>query len=196
MWSYLLGPSIGGIVLERMNLRATVIARALIHLLNYIRERHEAEFSKEITQAGMAKALRTRRSHVSTTLSSLRKKGYIEHKLGRVVKELRRRKKVYFLTWKGYRRAIEIRDYYLRREVRVPFNGSLKTVRISELNDVLGEDYSLVDVLSCIDEAGVLDLEFLKKQCGSSEFEEPLMEHERRSIKDDRGAVAALHILL
>jgi DNA-binding MarR family transcriptional regulator len=177
-----------------MNLRATAIARALIHLLSYIRERHKAEFPRDITQAGIAKALKTRRSHVSTTLSSLQKKGYVEHRLGRVAKEFRRRK-VYFLTWKGYSRATQMRDYYMRRRIRVPFNGSLRIVRIADLNGMLGENHLLVDILSCINEEGVLDLGFLMSRSSPDEGGEPSMEHERQNIKSDSRGAIALYLL-
>ncbi len=143
----------------------------------------------------MAQVLRTRRSHVSITLSSLRARGYIEDRLGRVVNESRRRR-VYFLTHKGYARAMLLKGQYLKRRVRVRHNGSLITVRVEELQDVLGESHPLAEILSCVTAAGVLDPRSLVGEFADCEPHDSTMEHERRNIKEDSGAVAALHILL
>ncbi len=143
----------------------------------------------------MARALRTRRSHVSITLSSLRARGYIEDRLGRVEHEIRRRK-VYFLTHKGYMRAMELRNRYLRTMIGVFRNGHLRIMRIEELNGQLEGNFTLAEILSCVRDTGVLDLEMLRGEPRPSEDEEPVVEHEGRNIKEDSGAVAALHILL
>lgn len=143
----------------------------------------------------MARVLRTRRSHVSITLSSLRARGYIEDRLGRVKNEFRRRR-VYFLTHKGYVRAVQLRGRYLKTRIGVFQSGHFRTMNIEDLNGQLEGSFSLAEVLSCIRDTGVLDLESLTREANSSEIEEPAMEHERRSVKDDSGAVAALHILL
>lgn len=143
----------------------------------------------------MAKVLRTRRSHVSITLSSLRTRGYVEDRLGRVKNEFRRRR-VYFLTHKGYVKAIQLRGRYLKTYIGLFQNGEFRTIKIEELNGQLGDDFSLAEILSCIKDNGVLDLESLRNESDSSDFEDPVNEHELRSIRNDSGAVAALHILL
>ncbi len=143
----------------------------------------------------MAKVLRTRRSHVSITLSSLRARGYVEDRLGRVKNEFRRRK-VYSLTHKGYVKAMQLRGRYMKTFIGVYLNGAFRTIKIEDLNGQLGDEFSLAEILSCIRDGGVLDLEFLRMKPDQNEPEEPIMEHERRNIKDDSGAVAALHILL
>lgn len=194
VWNNLLGPSYGGMVLESMRRRVTAIVRALIHLLDYIRERYKAVLPREITQAGIAKALKTRRSHVSTTLSSLAKKGYVEDRLGRIENGSRRRK-VYFLTFKGYLRAMELRDHYLRKRIGLPQNGYVKKVRVGDLNGLLGEQYSLAEVLSCVDDSGILDIESLTGRSDTSVEDEPSMEHERDSLKKDSRAAISLYLL-
>ncbi len=143
----------------------------------------------------MARVLRTRRSHVSITLSSLRARGYVEDRLGRVEHEIRRRR-VYFLTHKGYARAMELRCRYLRTMIGVFQNGHFRMMRIEELNGQLEGSFSLAEVLSCVRDTGVLDLESLTREPDPGEAEEPMTEHERRNIKENSGAVAALHILL
>ncbi|UCD93252.1 MAG: winged helix-turn-helix domain-containing protein [Methanobacteriota archaeon] len=153
-------PSVGGRGLRKKRFRATANERILIHLLDYVREREEVEFSSEITQAGIAEILGTRRSHVSLALSSLKEKGFVKDRLGRVEDEIRRRK-VYFLTHKGFGRAKELKANFLKKEIQVPKEGAATKVRIEELDDFLGEDYFLIDVLSCINSEGVLDMNSL-----------------------------------
>jgi DNA-binding MarR family transcriptional regulator len=195
VWKLLLVPSNGGIVLERMRFRATANVRALVHLLDHIRERRKAEFPHEITQVGIAEKLRTRRSHVSITLSSLKERGYVENRLGRVENE-RRRRKVYFLTFKGYLRALELKGRYLRKRIEVVQNGHASEVRIADLNGLLGERYSLSEILSCIDDDGVLDLESLESEPVDGTEEESSMEHERENLKSDSRGAIALYLLL
>ncbi|MEE9223332.1 MAG: helix-turn-helix domain-containing protein [Thermoplasmata archaeon] len=178
-----------------MRFRATANVRALIHLLNHTREGRKAKFPHEITQVGIAEVLRTRRSHVSITLSSLKKKGYVENRLGRVENE-RRRRKVYFLTFKGYLRAKELSERYLRKKIEFVQNGILMKARIKDLDSLLGEDHSLAEVLSCIDEDGVLDLKSLTKRSEARVEGEPSKEHERVNIKSDSRGSIALYLLL
>jgi DNA-binding MarR family transcriptional regulator len=178
-----------------MRFRATANVRALVHLLDHIRERRKAKFPHEITQVGIAETLRTRRSHVSITLSSLKERGYVKNRLGRVENEKRRRK-VYFLTFKGYLRALELKERYLRKRIEVVQNGHAREVRIADLNGLLGERYSLAEILSCIDDDGVLDLESLETEPVDGTEGEPSMEHERDNIKSDSRGAIALYLLL
>lgn len=168
-------PKVGGKDLKKKRFRATANERILIHLLDYIREREEVEYPHEITQAGIAEILGTRRSHVSLALSSLKEKGYVEDKLGRVEDEIRRRK-VYFLSHKGINHAKELRDNFLRKEIVVP--GVTAKVKIGELDGFLGESYFLIDVLSCINSEAVLDLGALAGPPKVVAEEEPSVEPE------------------
>jgi len=143
----------------------------------------------------MAGVLRTRRSHVSITLSSLRARGYVEDRLGRIENETRRRK-VYFLTHKGYERAMELRVRYLKKRVDVLQNGHLRTVRIENLNGVLGGSFSLAEILSCTDDAGVLDLKSLTGKSTQYGVGDSSIEHESDNIKSDSKAAVLLHLLL
>ncbi|MEE9115438.1 MAG: hypothetical protein V3U09_00910 [Thermoplasmata archaeon] len=178
-----------------MKIGATANVRALIHLLNHIREGRRAEYPQDITQVGIAEVLRTRRSHVSITLSSLKKKGYVENRLGRVENE-RRRRKVYFLTFKGYLRAMELRDHYLRKRIKVVQNGHVSEVRIGDLGGLLEDHHSLAEILSCISENGVLDIHSLNERSEASVKGDPSMEQERENIKSDSRGSIALYLLL
>jgi DNA-binding MarR family transcriptional regulator len=164
-------------------------------LLDHVRERYKAEFPREITQAGIAKVLRTRRSHVSTTLSSLRKKGYVEDELGRI-ENGSRRKRVYFLTYRGYMRAKELRYHYLAKKITVVWNHSLRRMRIMDLNGLMGERRSLVEVLNFINDAGVLNLDSLQGRSVVGIDGEPSMEHEREDLKSDSRGAIALYLLI
>lgn len=150
-------PTNGGKCLKKRRFRATANERILIHLLDYVGEKDEVEHPKEITQAGIAQILGTVRSHVSLALSSLRDRGYVTERLGRVENEMRRRK-VYFLSQKGYIHAKELKHEFLGKAIRVPTDRGAEDVRINDLDDFLGEEYFLVDVLSCVNSGGELNL--------------------------------------
>jgi predicted Zn finger-like uncharacterized protein len=160
-------PTVGGKNLKKRRFRATANERILIHLLDYIREREEVEYPREITQAGIAEILDTVRSHVSLALSALKDKGYVIDRLGRVENEIRRRK-VYFLSPKGYSHANGLKQGFLRTRITVPIDGQTEEVRIEDLDDFLDEDYFLVDVLSCINSQGVLNLFSLTGESGET----------------------------
>jgi hypothetical protein len=125
----------------------------------------------------------------------LKERGYVENRLGRVENE-RRRRKVYFLTFKGYLRALELKGRYLRKRIEVVQNGHASEVRIADLNGLLGERYSLSEILSCIDDDGVLDLESLESEPVDGTEEESSMEHERENLKSDSRGAIALYLLL
>lgn len=93
-------------------------------------------------------------------MSSLKEKGLVKDKLGRVENEIRRRK-VYFLTHKGFRKAKELKANFLKKEIEFPKDGTTTKIRIADLDDFLEESYFLIDVLSCISSDGVLDLNSL-----------------------------------
>jgi hypothetical protein len=150
-------PTDGGKCLKKRRFRATANERILIHLLDYVGEKDEVEHPKEITQAGIAHILGTVRSHVSLALSALKNKGFVTERLGRVENEMRRRK-VYFLSQKGYNHANELKHRFLMKHIRVPNEGGGEEVRIDDLDDYLGEQYFLVDVLSCVNSGGELNL--------------------------------------
>jgi tetratricopeptide (TPR) repeat protein/DNA-binding MarR family transcriptional regulator len=72
----------------------------VVHLFQFLSFKDEIEVPFELTQPGIADTLNIRRSHVSYSINSLKKKGYVFDKLAHV-KFASRKRKVYFLTSEG-----------------------------------------------------------------------------------------------
>ncbi|MFQ5911091.1 MAG: hypothetical protein ACE5IJ_10290, partial [Thermoplasmata archaeon] len=145
---------------EPRKFRATVRDRVLIHLLDYTKQRHSAEAPPEATQAGIAEVVSGTRSHISMVLASMTDSGLVEERLGHISGDVRR-KKTYFLTSKGLKKAKETRERFLRTSVLVFIDGKMEEVEVGELDEILGQTYFLVDILVSVDERGILDMESL-----------------------------------
>ena len=143
--------------------RITVNQKILVHLVEYARFEDRPEAPREVTQQGISEVLGARRSHVSLALSTLRERGLVEERTVRVTDEVRRRKG-YFLTSKGYETAKDLVRMFLARTVRVESSKGVKEVKVSDLPEVLGDKYYLVDVLCCINREGTLDVAQLTGQ--------------------------------
>jgi DNA-binding MarR family transcriptional regulator len=143
--------------------RITVNDKILVHLLEYTRYNDRPEVPREITQQGISEIVGARRSHVSLALSTLRERSLVEEKTVRVTDEVRRRKG-YFLTSKGFETAKGLAEKYQMFKVRIEEAGGVKEAMISELPQLLGEKYYLVDVLCCLNKDGTLDIAELTGQ--------------------------------
>jgi hypothetical protein len=143
--------------------RITVNDKILVHLLEYTRYNDRPEVPREITQQGISEIVGARRSHVSLALSTLRERTLVEEKTVRVTDEVRRRKG-YFLTSKGFETAKGLAEKYQTFKVRIEEAGGVKEAMISELPQLLGEKYYLVDVLCCLNKDGTLDIADLTGQ--------------------------------
>lgn len=143
--------------------RITVNDKILVHLLEYTRYNDRPEVPREITQQGISEIVGARRSHVSLALSTLKERSLVEEKTVRVTDEVRRRKG-YFLTSRGFETAKGLAEKFQMVKVRIEEAGGVKEAMISELPQLLGEKYYLVDVLCCLNKDGTLDIAELTGQ--------------------------------
>jgi DNA-binding transcriptional ArsR family regulator len=98
--------------------------RILVLLQDFVRHNERPQAPPEMTQNGLAALLGVRRSHVSQSLKTLRGRGYVEERTTRIRGELRR-KKAYFITPTGYRRAGWVRAAMENGgEETCPFHGA------------------------------------------------------------------------
>jgi DNA-binding MarR family transcriptional regulator len=77
----------------------------LVHLMAYWNIR--GDLPKAVTQDGISKATRIRRTHVPRILKKMKESGLVDEQFGHV-KSVKRRLKTYSLTQKGYRTAEEV----------------------------------------------------------------------------------------
>ncbi len=127
---------------------ATVEEAILVYLKDYSRYREEADVPLSVSQMGISRSLGIRRSHISTSLDSAKKRDFIEEKKCHVKGETRKRKS-YFLTEGGYARAMELEKAFLEQEVSFMMkNGEEFQGEISKLLEKIDESFSLARILT------------------------------------------------
>jgi len=89
--------------------RLPVRDRVILHLFEFGDFVDEFEMPFAITQAGIAKSVKSHRAQVTKVLMGLKQRDYVIEKVNRVVDEQRRRK-VYFLTPLGMAYAKRLED--------------------------------------------------------------------------------------
>ncbi len=94
----------------------TVEEAILLHLMNYRRYGDEPEVPISVTQAGISRALGVRRSHISTSLDTAKKKELVAEKIAHV-KDEKRRRKSYFLTAQGLESAKSLESKLLGEKI-------------------------------------------------------------------------------
>lgn len=129
----------------------TLPEKVLVHLLPYTRDGDRDAAVAAQTQAGIATALRARRSHVTQTLHALRRRGEVEERTVRVAGG-QRRQKAYWPTSLGYAKGVEARDRLAAMPVLVDGDGA----RVP-LGQVAGKLGGLRDALAFLRPDGVLD---------------------------------------
>lgn len=95
-------------------IKPTQMERLVLYLHGkavYVSEGGLVFASPDITQEGIAKALRIGRNNVPRLIRPLVEEGYVQEWKARV-KGLERRRKVYTLTWKGEQLIREIYEKY------------------------------------------------------------------------------------
>lgn len=95
----------------------TVGERILLHLLPYPKVPESFSVPAAVTQEGIADGISIRRSHVPRSLSKLMQDGLVEEILSHV-QGAERRRKAYYLTPNGYKKASELKDKILTESVR------------------------------------------------------------------------------
>ena len=134
--------------------RVTMNQKVLVHLLSYARWIDRGDAPCQVTQQGIADALRVRRSHVTLALQGLTERALVEHRTMRVVGAARR-KKAYALTPLGYERAQETRGLLASLPIHMLDDGS--EVPLARVPERLGGGLTLADLLAHVRPDGGLD---------------------------------------
>jgi DNA-binding MarR family transcriptional regulator len=133
--------------------KLTVNDRILLHLFDY--RNAKSDFPSDITQAGMAKSVGIRRSHIPRSVKTLIEQGAVEERRERV-HEAGRRLKMYFLTEDGLRRASSIRRQVGRRTIAVRSSSGESKLSVSEASRLY--DMSITTILANTDTGDVMDM--------------------------------------
>lgn len=142
----------------------TVNEKMVLHLRRYDRYYDDFIVPPEVSQNGIAGALGTSQNHISKAAKKLMALDAITSRLARVEGEPRR-KKVYFLTTKGFEIAEEIRNKIGKKHVFIrDREGMLKEILVKDLDYHLKGSGSVLDIILQASREGVLDLQRRKEK--------------------------------
>lgn len=88
----------------------TVSERIILHLSQYSKYQDEYDVPSDVSQDGIALAIRISRAHAAIELKKLKESGEVIEKLSHI-KRGKTKRKVYFLTSRGEERAQKIREF-------------------------------------------------------------------------------------
>jgi tetratricopeptide (TPR) repeat protein/DNA-binding PadR family transcriptional regulator len=135
----------------------TIEDKVLLHLLRYFNLRDDYEQTVELTQPGIAQAVEIRRSHASYVLKNLKEKGLVSERVAHV-KDLTRKRKVYFLTENGNNHSRTLKTYLFARPIRLKeSSGELKNIELSELYGKYSSKLPLVRLLNSVSTEGLVE---------------------------------------
>ncbi len=132
-----------------MAVALTVGERILFHLLQYTKYLDSFDVPIDITQDGIAAALRISRAHVALELKKLKNAGEVKERLSHV-KRGRTKRKVYFLTMAGEARARQIKLYAEENDIDLTPYQDIRKCKGPELWSVLDEKFKPVVAMSCV----------------------------------------------
>jgi tetratricopeptide (TPR) repeat protein len=127
----------------------TIGEKILLQLLEHRAEEDELVVTQEITQHGIASALGIRQSHVSYDINILEEKELVTSGI-KHVRNLKRRRKAYFLSQQGYRQAKELHATACAIQVKVIDGARERTMSLPEAAIEYG--YSLFKLLAVYEE--------------------------------------------
>lgn len=110
-----------------------------------------------ICQKGIAESVDLSISRTSRLIKRLVEQNLLKEELGHV-KGLKRKRKVYYLTKKGRKRAEEIQKELEKKEVTVKTNSSRTDIELREIGSYINSRDPLMKALNSIDENDVIDL--------------------------------------
>ena len=132
-----------------MAVTLTVGERILFHLLQYTRYLDSFDVPIDITQDGIAAALRISRAHAALELKKLKNADEVKERLSHV-KRGRTKRKAYFLTTSGEARARQIRSYAEENDIDLTPYQDIRKCKGPELWSVLDEKFKPVVAMSCV----------------------------------------------
>ncbi len=136
----------------------TVNEKMVLHLRRYDRYYDDFIVPPEVSQNGIAGALGTSQNHISKAAKKLLALNAITSRLARVDGEPRR-KKVYFLTSKGFEIAHDIQTKLTQKVLLIrDRNGMLKKILFRDLDHYLKGHGSGLELILKAGREGILDL--------------------------------------
>ncbi|MFO7992239.1 MAG: tetratricopeptide repeat protein [Thermoplasmata archaeon] len=121
--------------------------RVLVHLLEYFPEKDKYPQPVEITQEGMAESIGAKQNTISYAVRDLVKRKMVYEKTTRIEGK-RQRRKGYFLTERGIKKAEEVKDKVFQKNVKLEVDGEVKEIHLKELNRFLHTNFTIIEILN------------------------------------------------
>ena len=132
-----------------MSASLTVGERIIIHLYQYSKFIDTYEVPIDISQDGIAAALRISRAHAALELKKLKDSKLVSERLSHI-KKGRTKRKVYFLTLNGEARSKEIHFFAKDNDIDLTQFQDIRKCKGPELWNTLDEKFKPVVAMSCV----------------------------------------------
>ncbi|MFW6145033.1 MAG: ATP-binding protein, partial [Candidatus Natronoplasma sp.] len=132
--------------------------RLLLHLLGNAKKfRENSEVPLELCQQGISKNIDVSRARVVQLLQSLKDDGMVKEEK-KHVKGLKRKRKVYTLNEKGYKKASDLKDRYDEKEVTLKDEKGSEKIQLKNIDEYIDDKNPMIKALNLIEENDVIDL--------------------------------------
>ncbi len=149
--------------------------RTLLYLSDFKDLDDVYEAPPDVTQKEIAMGVRVQRKHISRYLKKLIGEGLVDEKVCHV-QGAKQRMRCYALSWKGMRKAKDIRKYVGSKKVSVLIDGESKAMQVSGIDGATSVHLTLSDIVGeAIDRKGNLNMEHLEQ-----------IEDRKRRVVDER----------
>ncbi len=125
--------------------------KVLVHLLDYHDLKGRYPHPVEITQEGMAGSIGSKQNTVSYAVRDLVDNGFLEEETTRI-KGKKHRRKGYFLTGKGVKKAEKVKSKMDNTQVEIEMDGKMKDVMIKDINKYFHTNLSIMEILKDIED--------------------------------------------
>jgi tetratricopeptide (TPR) repeat protein len=140
---------------------------------------NQFEVPFNITQEGIAQSIGIRRDNIPRAVKTLRETGMIYEKVTRV-EQVKRKRKVYFLTTKGIEYTHKIHRQILESKIKyIDSSGEAKEILVSDLKNSLEFNMNLLDLIKHISPEGI----FHSGQMEVETAKKPLTIEERAELE-------------
>jgi DNA-binding MarR family transcriptional regulator len=149
-------------VKEPSPLALTTEERILLYLTDFRGMEDRFELPEALTQRAIAFAVGTQRKHLSRYLDDLVKEGMLEQKKAPIEGQ-RQRMLAYYLTPRGWGRAMEIKQQIAAVRILIRVRGETKEMTLEEIDDATSVRLTFSDIVREALHADVLDLADLER---------------------------------
>ena len=151
---------------KKYKISLSIEKRIILHLANYTRYRKKLIIPNEITQQGIANAIKIRIEHVSRSIKKLIQDDFIYMRSARII-EANRVKKAYFLTKNGKNYVSEIKRWFRNKPILIRTKkGEFREIRFSQLNELIDTKIGPLEIYNIYKQSkdNVIDLKKLNNK--------------------------------